>query len=115
MSPAMFLAMFITNVGEDRLKCRRRCFDEDDNVAVDVGGGGSADVSGIGDVVVELRSNSPKEMVKAGSTKRKKHPFCGNQHTSKQVDVNVSTSSSSRLSILDTADVPIEKETFEKD
>ncbi|GBO00467.1 hypothetical protein AVEN_200871-1 [Araneus ventricosus] len=56
----MFLAMFITNVGEDRLKCWRRCFDEDDNVAVDVGGGGSADVSGIGDVVVELRSNSPK-------------------------------------------------------
>ncbi|GBM73599.1 hypothetical protein AVEN_140231-1 [Araneus ventricosus] len=60
MSPAMFLAMFITNVREDRLKCRRRCFDKDDNVAVDVGGGGSADVSAIGDVAVELRSNSPK-------------------------------------------------------
>ncbi|GBM85519.1 hypothetical protein AVEN_152714-1, partial [Araneus ventricosus] len=56
--------MLITNVGEDRLKCWRRCFDEDDNVADDVGGGGSADASGIddvvGDVVVKLRSNSPK-------------------------------------------------------
>ncbi|GBM43822.1 hypothetical protein AVEN_170420-1 [Araneus ventricosus] len=48
-------------------------------------------------------------MVKARSTKRKKRPFCGNQHTSKQVDVNVSTSSSSKLSILDTANVSIEK------
>ncbi|GBM31771.1 hypothetical protein AVEN_56881-1 [Araneus ventricosus] len=53
-------------------------------------------------------------MVKDRSTKRKKRPFCGNQHTSKQVDVNVSTSSSSKLSILDTANVSIEKETFEK-
>ncbi|GBL53284.1 hypothetical protein AVEN_186434-1, partial [Araneus ventricosus] len=48
----MFLAMCITNVEEDRLRCWRRCFDED--VAGDVGGGGSADV------VEELRSNSPK-------------------------------------------------------
>ncbi|GBN50697.1 hypothetical protein AVEN_273739-1, partial [Araneus ventricosus] len=54
----MFLAMFITNVGEDRLKCRRRCFDEDDNVAVDVGGGGSADVSSIDDVQQQVSALS---------------------------------------------------------
>ncbi|GBL94779.1 hypothetical protein AVEN_244759-1 [Araneus ventricosus] len=52
-------------------------------------------------------------MVKARSAKDKKCRFLENQHTSKPMDVNFSTTSSSKLSILDTTDVSIEKETFE--
>ncbi|GBN80089.1 hypothetical protein AVEN_227880-1, partial [Araneus ventricosus] len=53
-------------------------------------------------------------VVKSRPTKGENRRFRGNQHTSKPMDENVFTASSSKLSILDTADVSIDKETFEE-